>query len=326
MSSPITPSGSSGNDNIREDQVNQAVRFLSDPRVQSSNWTIEGKEAFLRQKGLTDSEIAASLSRSISQKADIKNFQVPSFPHANSEPVLWSVVKSIFSAIGAVAIGVVGYHMYLDSKTGVDGKKDEKTKNSNEEITNYFSNNNSENINSLIESINTLKSINELRYKEIMSNIRDISYSINSNASARKPGGSVVLTPVSPEPVLDKQEEVDTEELIEGVRSEGSMSQIGLVLLNLVNSNFSDINKKINISSNRFKNIFNNETKANKLLTFCGFQREGVFLVFNQSTENVANSKLILSRINATSNAPAIESRSTPSPWLVPGVDEELER
>ena len=51
-----SPSDSSGAP-VREDQVSQALRFLSDPRTRSA--TQQEKEAFLRRKGLSEAEIAA---------------------------------------------------------------------------------------------------------------------------------------------------------------------------------------------------------------------------------------------------------------------------
>ena len=52
----------SGDEQIREEQVEQAVAFLRDPRVQASN--IERAADFLRSKSLSDAELREALRRS----------------------------------------------------------------------------------------------------------------------------------------------------------------------------------------------------------------------------------------------------------------------
>ncbi|KAI8320278.1 hypothetical protein GQ54DRAFT_312802 [Martensiomyces pterosporus] len=65
MSATASPSAVSAAQPLREDIIESAVRFLTDPKVQSS--TLAKKISFLETKGLTNAEIEDALARAKSQ-------------------------------------------------------------------------------------------------------------------------------------------------------------------------------------------------------------------------------------------------------------------
>ena len=149
------PSNAAWGAPIREDQVVQAVRFLMDPRTSSSSQS--DRESFLRQKGLTDAEIAAAISRANPALVQSSSHVYVPAP-ISDEPIIWSALKSIFSAIGSVAIGVVGYHMYAQHPPS--------------EQPTYFPEKKNDSYEKLSTAISELASLQELRHKEILMMIK----------------------------------------------------------------------------------------------------------------------------------------------------------
>ncbi|PIA15639.1 hypothetical protein COEREDRAFT_87606 [Coemansia reversa NRRL 1564] len=69
---------------LREDIIESAVRFLSDPKVQSS--TLAKKVSFLETKGLSNAEIEDALSRAKKAQAPISTQATEHSPNAVSPP------------------------------------------------------------------------------------------------------------------------------------------------------------------------------------------------------------------------------------------------
>ncbi|KAJ2030901.1 peroxisomal membrane protein pex14 [Coemansia sp. S610] len=113
---------------LREDIIESAVRFLADPKVQSS--TLAKKVSFLETKGLTNAEIEDALARAKSQHTTTSNGQqadgtvatrgsgpAPAYGYAQPlarpaapprPPLDW---KDYF--IAAVVAGGLGYGLYM---------------------------------------------------------------------------------------------------------------------------------------------------------------------------------------------------------------------
>ncbi|KAJ1864989.1 peroxisomal membrane protein pex14 [Coemansia sp. RSA 2703] len=111
---------------LRQDIIESAVRFLSDPNVQSS--TLAKKISFLETKGLTNPEIEDALARaksqnnSLAQTNTVATTTTTTHPHAYAQPMAppsppprphldW---KDYF--IAAVVAGGLGYGLYMFAK------------------------------------------------------------------------------------------------------------------------------------------------------------------------------------------------------------------
>ena len=299
---PWAPSGSSpsGSPPVREDQVVQAVHFMNDARTRHASQ--QEKESFLRQKGLTDAEIAASLARS--NPATVTSLYIP--PPIIEEPILWSAVKSIFSAVGAMAIGVMGYHMYSEGDRK-EQSRDQPPSSSSSDALNLYSPPVGAGVSEekLNEAIRQLSTAQELRHKELLVSIRQLSSRVESiSHGGRKPGGSVV-PPVEPvvtasapaveSPVTAVADRVDV--TIEDLNLEAEVAEaisnkldgtINLILCSI------DKNKRINKSNARFKKL-----EGVKLMRFCGYKEGPEFfeLQMDQLDTYRANATRVISEI-----------------------------
>jgi hypothetical protein len=259
---------------IREEQVTQAVRFLADSRTKSASQ--QEKESFLRQKGLTDSEIAAAISRSNPQTTQglatstaLRPIYIP--PPVIEEPIIWSALKSIFGAFGAMAIGVIGYHLYRDSKPD-----NEKTEPSSDKWTSNVTNNESateERIDKLAASIEAMKVEQALRHKELLVSIRELTSSQTCN-TRRKPGGSVVMhdtcesassLEMGSDQMQQSRESINISSEIASAIASGTDTSLQLIL--------SSVDKKLNKSNPRFKKF-----QGNKILQYVGFIEDDEFI------------------------------------------------
>jgi len=276
----------------REDQISQAVRFFADPRTRSASLT--EKEDFLRRKGLTEEEIRTAFSRYQSTQPSFDPMQqqpVYIRPAFMDEPILWSVVKSIFSAVGAMAIGVIGYHMYAkelasaaslspvenSDKVSPDGVWKESSKLVCE--------------GKFLEVMEDMAVKQELRHKEIMVSIRELSSRLSTVYTERKPGGSVVIptsvvalpahvepstsssTPAVPDAKLDiMTDDFDLVAEIKSAIDAGIDTTLLLVLSSL------DSSRKLNKTNPRFKKL-----AGNRILKHVGFKDEAEFLELPKS-------------------------------------------
>ncbi|KAJ2784291.1 peroxisomal membrane protein pex14 [Coemansia interrupta] len=122
---PQTPAAGSS-PSLRQDIIESAVRFLSDPNVQSS--TLAKKISFLETKGLTNPEIEDALARaksqnsSLAQTTSVSTTHAPASAPAYAQPMAppappprphldW---KDYF--IAAVVAGGLGYGLYMFAK------------------------------------------------------------------------------------------------------------------------------------------------------------------------------------------------------------------
>ena len=289
---------------LREDRVLQALRFLADPRTRSASQ--QEKEQFLRQKGITETEIAAAFSRA--NPSTISSLQTsplndptaasrPLFipPPILQEPVLWSAIKSIFTAVGAIAIGVLGYHMYLEGnrKKDYDSTECDDAKLFHSHEKNAHSSCLVDE-DRLTEAIKKLQTEQELRHKELLLSIRELSSAINSSSdSARKPGGSVVLkddeeTAGKSFPIdarVESDEPIDIPAEVTGLIEKGLESTIQLIF-----SNFPP-HKKLNKSNAKFKKL-----EGSLLLKKCGYVENSDFFEYS---ENQPGSRDSISQILA---------------------------
>ena len=322
-SQPSNPIPSSPS--IREDQVVQAIRFLRDQRTQTA--TQQEKEAFLRQKGLTDAEIAAAISRcnppaqSVGGNYHESSIQRPIYvpPPIVEEPILWSAIKSIFGALGAVAIGVIGYQYYLEST------KKHQLEDPGSPLSKWKSNadesENAQRIDRLATSVEALKSEQALRHKELILSIRELT-NVLKNSNVRKPGGTVVeadsiaVTDSLPliEPVIEPiLESVDILSEVSSLRESGLDTTLQLVLTSL------DKNKKLNKTNPRFANF-----SGNKLLQLAGFKEGEDFWTLEEKNSTAIEE--ILTEIKRQRNShvetlsvtdTAVGSQPVLPPWLV---------
>ena len=318
-----SPAGSPGGP-LREDQVTQAVRFLTDPRTRASN--ASERESFLRQKGLTDSEISAAIMRANPQtvaslhaspynQAGQSGSAAPLYIPAPimEEPILWSAVKSIFGAVGAMAIGVIGYHMYVQ-----EGKPSGSSSSSvpREELHASFQSEGNgnmvteERLNSVIKELTAAQ---ELRHKELLFSIRDLSQALTEVKGRRKLGGSVVL----PDSEVHVAEAPSTSELPCDVPLEvAKLIEAGLD--SVVQLVLSSLNKKLNKSNQKFKKL-----EGSALLRFCGYKETESFFTLEEVRQSNVDS--VLSEIQnqrqrtKSSDPVTIEApqESPPSrPWI----------
>ena len=308
---------------IREEQVRQAITFLNDPRTQSASKM--DKESFLRNKGLTELEIAAAFSRQQTTLLGSHGFDqtgtVCVRPAFMDEPILWSAIKSIFSAVGAIAIGVVGYHVYSnETQKSLSGStqfpetavssggilQGEERKLVTEEA--------------FLDAIQELTVKQELRHKELMLQLRDVSALLSSSKIGRKPGGSIVipntltadlvgnLTASSASETVESSEpsaslsEADIEREVKNAIENGIDTTLLLVLSSL------DNNRKLNKSNPRFKKL-----ERNALMQFVGYTDGDDFLQLMQD-------EMETSRVNAQRIVADLKrmKAAAPHPPLVP--------
>jgi hypothetical protein len=272
---------------MREDQINQAVRFLSDPRTQSAS--AQERQAFLKQKGLTEEEISAAYSRYRSMEKPHVQQPIYARPAFMDEPILWSAIKSIFSAVGAMAIGVVGYHAYAsstvnDKERSIPGRTDSPAFAMQEGLVTE---------DKLNEIIKEMEAKQELRHKEVMLALRNVSSSIENDSRVRKAGGSIVIPertaketdkvpegpcdlPLVPEQV--EREAVDFECEVQDAIDSGLDGTLLLILSSI------ESNSRLNKSNPRF-----NKLEGNKLLIAVGYHDRGEY--FELSREDMDRSK-----------------------------------
>ncbi len=279
---------------VREDQINQAIKFLTDQRTQ--NASAADKDAFLRHKGLTDAEISAAMQRVATPLLSMP-FPVPQ--HMNmEEPILWAAIKSIFSAVGAMAIGVIGYHAYLDSSsqlnvpdTAITGKDD------NGVVANNTIDSGAEE--RILEVIRQMKAEQALRHFELLQRIRELTDTVNRSGlekSLRKPGGSIVLDSTIPDPGAITEVEAqgaapvsdstnanfDVQSHVENAIADGIDTTLLLVLSNL------DKNRKLNKQNTRFSRL-----AGSLILDYCGFVEGSQFFELSDSANAFCNTRAI---------------------------------
>ena len=301
-----TPAG------LREDRILQALKFLSDPRTRSASQ--QDKERFLRQKGLTENEIEASFSRANSASTSSQslsfNDPAPAFrpvylpPQTVDEPIIWAAIKSIFSAVGAMAIGVLGYHQYLDvnrMKENEHGTCD----NSN----NFLGEDRCASTSAFItedqlnEVLKTIKAEQEIKHKELMLSIRELSSSIvPTRLYERKPGGSVVVEKNDVLLVAQSQEGILTDPL--DIPTEVSkLVQGGLEsIVKLIFATYPP-HKKLNKSNIKFKKL-----EGSLLLRHCGYVETNEFFEFHATDTSLQ--ERITDVLNEFENQASAERKS----------------
>jgi hypothetical protein len=289
----------------RDDRIEQALRFLSDPRTQTAPQ--KEKEDFLRRKGLNDDEIRAAFSRydSVSRK-DVPPFQpVYVRPAFMDEPILWSAIKSIFSALGAVALGVVGHQAYLG---GHEVKDEQNTIASEGQDTSQEFLVSEDRLQEILREFTAKQ---ELRHKEILLTLRDLTNRIENVSRGRKPGGSIVVSQANETQSSESAEAVHddansssplmqtmTPEEISFALSEsvknGSDTSLLLILQSI------DSNRKLNKSNPRFKKLGDSP-----LLRFVGFEDRGDFFELTMDNLDTARTKAreLVSELKKTRDA-----------------------
>jgi len=316
-------SGNTQQSPIREDQVVQAIRFLTDSRTQSASQ--HEKESFLRQKGLTDAEIAAAISRTNTQSSQppVRPIYVP--PPVIEEPIIWSALKSIFGALGAMAIGIIGYHMYVETGSQKDPQSDKSDdlwkKNSNE---NTISDTN-DRVLKLENSIESMKAEQALRHKELIIAIRELTSVLSSSPEGqRKPGGSIVLPVLSVENGISKDhhnpesngevtEKINLEYEVEKAIKSGTDVSLQLIL--------SQIDKKLNKSNPRFAKFSND-----LILKFCGFIEDSEYMYVPAESVGKARdlAASVIAEITRQKQSVTHNVSDPPiAPWLVPPAKPE---
>lgn len=276
-----------GSQPLREEQVTQAVRFLTDSRTRTATQT--DKESFLRQKGLTDAEISAAFARSNASTVtslrgsplnDPQNPSRPLYipPPVIEEPIVWSALKSIFSAVGAMALGILGYHVYQGTQLPQEIDKQQISTGPSVGSSSSFQPSQYDLQKQLETEIRRITVEQELRHKELLIAIRELSTSVEGKGKAtRKPGGSVVTdfgvnsseneTTVVQEDVPDiSAESIDLEAEVTRAIDDGIDATIQLVLSNI------EKNKKLNKSNLKFKKL-----DGNSLLSYCGYRETADF-------------------------------------------------
>jgi hypothetical protein len=264
---------------LREDLVTQATRFLTDSRTKASN--PRDKERFLKDKGLTDDEIAAAFARSSQSTVSTllnSNYNDPSNqsrplyipPPIIEEPILWSAVKSVFSALGAIAIGVVGYHLYqkeLSPQRSISLPIETKIPAASESVTQ----------DQLDEAVRRISATQELRHKEIMLSIRGLTSMVEGLGSpVRKPGGSISVRDDDKDYVFQGKIESTRPEEVPIATEFSLATEVSLaiengtdIILQLILTSLEKY-KKLNKSNQRFEKLGNC-----RLLDFCGFKDTG---------------------------------------------------
>ncbi|KAJ1723269.1 peroxisomal membrane protein pex14 [Coemansia erecta] len=124
MSAEPQTSAAGSSPPLRQDIIESAVRFLSDPNVQSS--TLAKKISFLETKGLTNPEIEDALARAKSQNNSLTQTTAVSSTHAPAHAYAQPMAppappprphldwKDYF--IAAVVAGGLGYGLYMFAK------------------------------------------------------------------------------------------------------------------------------------------------------------------------------------------------------------------
>ncbi|KAJ3695303.1 hypothetical protein LUZ60_000680 [Juncus effusus] len=106
---PMSESQSQGSEPMREDQIQNAVNFLSNPRVRGS--PVAQRRSFLEQKGLTKDEIDEAFRRVPDPSPNITSSSSPNQIQGLEPPVVSSPVKSPNSGINLynalIAIGLL---------------------------------------------------------------------------------------------------------------------------------------------------------------------------------------------------------------------------
>jgi hypothetical protein len=303
---------------IREDQVVQAIRFLRDSRTQSANQ--QDRESFLRHKGLSDAEIAAAISRSnaspntFPETAIQRPIYVP--PPVVEEPIIWSAIKSIFGAVGAVAIGVIGYQYYLESTKKEDDKR------SNDLLSSWQPQSDHqvsvERFDRLAASVDALKAEQSLRHKELILAIRELTNTLRESPRGRKPGGTIVVDNLSNstdvvevssfplQRIIDEEiqeEPVDITIEVTKLRETGTDTTLQLVLSSL------DKHKKLNKTNPRFEKL-----KCSKILRLVGFVENEEFWTLENPRQDEA--ERVLNEIKRQRQVDNAEQQLPP--WLVP--------
>jgi hypothetical protein len=306
---------------LREDQIIQAVKFLTDSRTQSAS--TGDKESFLRHKGLTEPEIAAAMQRAAA---------VPFLPRVASassmnmeEPILWAAIKSIFSALGAMAIGVIGYQAYQDATrvttTGVTpAHLDVSGDDRNSALIG------SEAEERIMEVIRQMKADQALRHTEILQRLREVSELVReSKGSNRKAGVSVVLdhnvstveekvesaTP-STEAVNTRSESFVIADLVAKAIAAGQDSTLILVLSSI------DKNKRLNKLNQRFAKL-----AGSALLKYCGYNETDEFFEMGKDPDAYVRATEVVDELRKQRSAldsskPAIDVDAKPlPPWML---------
>ena len=299
---------SGSNPGLREDRILQALKFLNDSRTRSA--TQQEKEQFLRHKGLTDTEISSSFSRANSaivnslQSSSLNDAQggtrplyIP--PPIMEEPILWSALKSIFSAVGAMAIGVLGYHIYTEgSQRKEPGPQlfDHASFKGNESFSQPPSFVTED---ALTETIKKLQTDQELRHKELILSIRELSQSLRpQKEGSRKPGSSVVL-PGDELPLMACKEDIPVESVdipceVSKLIESGLDSTIQLVL------SCEPPHKKLNKSNLKFKKL-----EGSILLKLCGYNENADFFEYDgNNSSSRASITSVLSEIERQKSKP----------------------
>lgn len=289
---------------IREDQINQALRFLADRRTQGA--PLEKKIEFLRTKGLSEQEMNAAFSRyhasTHTEKEQSITQPVYVRPAFMDEPLLWSAIKSIFSAVGSMAIGVLGYHAFLSNTQSEPGSTFSDPSNSEAVVKSINGGGVSEE--RLLEAMSELSVKQELRHKELLLSIRELSSSITYTSNARKPGGALLLPAVDEIKFLPgdgmtlppksdcehischdgtAQRAIEEEPLhIETEVHSAIELGIDATLLLLLSS--PEGNRRLNKSNPRFRKL-----EGNRLLSYAGYVDTGEFLELSQNRDDKFN-------------------------------------
>ena len=335
MNSVSPPSGPP----LREDQIVQAIRFLRDNRTQSASQ--QEKESFLRQKGLSDAEIAAAISRSSAPAQEPTALQRPIYvpPPVVEEPILWSALKSIFGAVGAIAIGVIGYQYYLETT-----KKDNKEDNRDSLISPWGTSSpdpqvDRERIDKLAASVESLKSEQALRHKELILSIRELT-SVMRETNGRKPGGTVYTGDLE---TVQKQEDHSAHPATSSSTTEdqpleavdipaevAKLFELGIDSTMQFILSSPEKNKKLNKTNPRFEKF-----AGSKLLRFVGYKEDAEFFTLTEAQsdkveqviEEIKKQRTNRSekKVNVPETVPQATSSQPMPPWLVPKSSPEIE-
>ena len=191
--------------------VEQAVRFLSDSRVQ--NFSKEQKEIFLKGKGLSADEIATAL-----------NQVAVSFP--SSSVNFWSFVLSLTSFVAAMSTGALAYHIWQDwQKIDEPGGKESSAPPPRE-----------------VEQIEAILLRQEQKILEQSILLRDIAAALAElqpdERKTRKPGSGIFIKkeefpePTSPQSQKDEVDEGLLEVMIAEVCASVAKPTVQMILMN----------------------------------------------------------------------------------------------
>ena len=249
------------------------------------------------------------------------------------EPILWSAVKSIFSAVGAIAIGVLGYHVYREGT--IPGTTSQPQTPSSSDPLASFRADSGISEERFKEAIDQLAARQELRHKELLVSIRELSQTLKDPRS-RKPGGSVLI---------DEPTELEASDPVQSVEQEGAIAhsveeridvptevhsavEAGLDATLLLILSSMDTNKRLNKSNQRFKKL-----EGSALLPHCGYKDQGDFFELGADHEFRVRGREVLDEIkkqrkqerpttavkNGVDISVPTEDVGIPSaPWLIP--------